>query len=512
MGEKTGLKTLISLQRALEKGNFEKFLSRACALVKSQLHLKGVAILLKGDSEWEYAISSWGNLESKARDFLIQERFVQMALNSKKISSSRKALEAPGLPQGVACAVPLEGLRSQGVIIAFYKKSLHLTAAQRKELKALTFFLSPSLSFYQEKRRESLLALVLDLIEKAKTSLSLDEALSALLEALSYRYPQGFLSLRLLEGDKLKVRWAKGPPRFFGLERDFRLGEGGAGLVALKRSQLHIYDVEEDERISKLPESFRGLVKTYIGIPLLFQNTLWGVLELNFPQQTELTKEEISFLTLASNLAAIILQAFLSREEALAKQEELRNTLLGTITSLSLAVEAKDSYTGTHLKDVQEITRKIGSLMGLSPKELEDLQYAAVLHDIGKVGIPDSVLRKPGKLTPGEWQIMKQHSVIGERIISNIPSLSNVAKFVRWHHERWDGKGYPDGLKDDEIPLPVRILTVVDAYSAMREKRPYRESLSEEVAISELKQNAGTQFDPRVVELFLSIFSSEEEK
>ncbi|MGB9552914.1 MAG: GAF domain-containing protein, partial [bacterium] len=381
MSEKTWLKTLVSLQRALEKGNFEEFLFRVCALIESQLRLKAVAILLRGDSEWEYAISSWGNLEPRVRDFLIQKRFVQMALNSRKIISSRKTLLAPGLPPGMASAIPLEGSKSQGVLIAFYEKSLHLTAARKGKLKAFSFFLSPFLSFCQEKRRESLLALMLDLSEKATTSLSLDEALSALLEMLSCRYPQSFLSLRLLEGEMLKARWVKGPPGWSGLERDFRLGEGGAGLAALKRSPLYIPDIEEDERLNKLPGNFRALVKTYIGIPLMFQNTLRGVLELNFPQETELTRGDISFLTVASNLAALVLQAFLSREEALAKQEELRSILLGTITSLSLAVEAKDSYTGTHLKDVQEITRKIGSLMGLSPEELEDLQYAAVLHD-----------------------------------------------------------------------------------------------------------------------------------
>jgi HD-GYP domain-containing protein (c-di-GMP phosphodiesterase class II) len=515
VSEKPELKIFSSLKRALEKGNVEKFLSRACAVIKPFLHARAVVILLKGGGKWEYGISSMGNLESEAMDFLIQEKFVQTALNSTKIFSSREALAVPGLPRSYAYAAPIRVNRPQGVIIAFSRNNLHFTAAQKRNFKALSSLLSQFLFCHNARTGESgngLPDVMLNLSEKIISSPSLEEALSAILKILSYLYPEAFVALRVLEGDVLKIRAAKGPPNWFGLQKDFRIGEGGAGHAALERMPLYIPDVNSDPRFIKFPENARALVKTYFGIPLVYQGILLGVLDLNFQKKTELTREDISFLTIAGHLAAIALQAFLSREEALAKQEELRNTLLGTITSLSLAVEAKDSYTGTHLKDVQEITRKIGSLMGLSSEELEDLQYAAVLHDIGKVGIPDSVLRKPDRLTPEEWQIMKQHSIIGERIISSIPGLANVAKFVRWHHERWDGKGYPDGLKDYEIPVPVRILTVVDAYSAMREKRPYRDSLPREVAVYELKKNAGTQFDPRVVELFLSLFAFEEEK
>lgn len=510
MSEKAGLTILASLQKALEKGNVEKFLSQACAFIKSFLHVRAVVILLKGGGSWGCGISSMGNI-----DFLLQERFVQTALSSTKISSSRETLVVPGLSRSYACAAPICANRPQGVVIAFSQKNLPFTRAQKRSLKALSSLLSQFLFFNNARTgesRSSLTAFILNLSEKIISSPSLEEALSAILEVLSSLYPQAFVALRVLEGDLLKLRVAKGPPNGFGLQKDFRLGEGGAGHAALERKPLYIPDVSSDPKFIKFPENASALVKTYFGIPLVYQGILLGVLDLNFQKETELTREDLSFLTIAGHLAAIALQTFLSRQEALTKQRESRDTLLGTITSLSLAVEAKDSYTGTHLKDVQEITQKIGSLMGLSSKELEELQYAAVLHDIGKVGIPDSVLRKPGKLTPEEWQIMKQHSIIGERIISNIPGLANVAKFVRWHHERWDGKGYPDGLKDDEIPLPVRILTVVDAYSAMREKRPYRDDLPKEVAISELKRNAGTQFDPKVVELFLSLFAFEEEK
>jgi HD-GYP domain-containing protein (c-di-GMP phosphodiesterase class II) len=146
----------------------------------------------------------------------------------------------------------------------------------------------------------------------------------------------------------------------------------------------------------------------------------------------------------------------------------------------------------------------VGSRLGLSDGELRMLQYAAVLHDIGKIGIPGNILNKPAELTREEFETMAQHTIIGERIISRIDYLVPIARIIRSAHERWDGSGYPDGYHGDEIPLSSRILLVCDAFDAMTTDRPYRSALPVADALDELARHSGSQFDPRVVDVFLA--------
>jgi HD-GYP domain-containing protein (c-di-GMP phosphodiesterase class II) len=164
----------------------------------------------------------------------------------------------------------------------------------------------------------------------------------------------------------------------------------------------------------------------------------------------------------------------------------------------------------THLSDVSVLARHVAGRLGLSEREQELTELAAELHDIGKVAIPDAILDKPEPLDASEWSFMKRHTVIGERIIEAAPALTDVAPIVRASHERIDGTGYPDGLAGDEIPLPARIVAVCDAFDAMRARRPYKDPLSTDEALAELRRCAGAQFDPRIVEAFVSIVESRE--
>ncbi len=174
-------------------------------------------------------------------------------------------------------------------------------------------------------------------------------------------------------------------------------------------------------------------------------------------------------------------------------------------TTLAQTIELKDGYTEDHCERLAEMALPIGKRLGLTEERLEQLRYGALLHDVGKLGIADNILGKPGKLTASEWVEVRKHPTIGKEIVEKIDSLGLVARIVEEHHERVDGKGYPKGLKGDEILLEARILAVVDAYDAMRSDRPYRQALSREEAIRELKENAGSQFDPLVVKVFLEI-------
>ena len=173
------------------------------------------------------------------------------------------------------------------------------------------------------------------------------------------------------------------------------------------------------------------------------------------------------------------------------------------IAALASALQERDRYTGDHSESVVDLTARVGDALALGGEEISRVRTAALLHDIGKVGVPDEILHKPGPLTDGEWEIMRQHPAIGERILRAIPGLGAVARIVRHEHERWDGKGYPDQLAGAEIPVGSRIILACDAYHAMTSDRPYRKAMEHAEAMAELSGNAGTQFDPDVVQALI---------
>lgn len=184
---------------------------------------------------------------------------------------------------------------------------------------------------------------------------------------------------------------------------------------------------------------------------------------------------------------------------------EMRKEHLGIIQAMAAAVEARDPYTEKHSKRMAEYAMATARELGLSIYYSEIVRYATILHDIGKIGVSDQILSKNGPLNEKEWDEIKKHSIIGAEILTQINSFSEPSKLIYHHHERYNGGGYPNGLKGEEIPLGSRIIAVVDAYDAMISRRPYREAMSREEAIAELKKNAGKQFDKKVVEAFLKV-------
>ena len=181
----------------------------------------------------------------------------------------------------------------------------------------------------------------------------------------------------------------------------------------------------------------------------------------------------------------------------------LEGQSLGTLQALSAAVDEKDAYTARHSLGVTNWAHAIGVTAGLSAVDLATLERAGLLHDIGKIGVPESVLLKPERLSEDEFALIREHPDAGARILETIPFLDDIVSVVRYHHERWDGKGYPDGLAGDKIPYLARVLAVADAYDAMITDRPYRKAMPAEDARAELLACAGTQFDPEVVRLFV---------
>jgi putative nucleotidyltransferase with HDIG domain len=188
------------------------------------------------------------------------------------------------------------------------------------------------------------------------------------------------------------------------------------------------------------------------------------------------------------------------RHQRLTGLLELNNAYHGTALVLGDVVEADDGYTGEHCRSVVQLVMEVGKLLGLSAERRRNLEFGALLHDVGKIAIPKEIINKPGKLDAREWTIIKTHTLEGQRMLDRVGGfMREVGLIVRSHHERWDGEGYPDGLAGDEIPLESRIISCCDTWNAMRTDRSYRKALSYEVALTELMANSGTQFDPRVV-------------
>jgi len=184
--------------------------------------------------------------------------------------------------------------------------------------------------------------------------------------------------------------------------------------------------------------------------------------------------------------------------------KDLKELFYKTIKSISCALDAKDPYTHGHSLRVTLYSLILASKLGLNDTALEEIETAGLLHDIGKIGIPQSILCKNDKLTDEEFSIMKSHTSRGEQMIKSVKKLTAVAGWLKSHHERWDGRGYPAGLKGTEIPLFARIIAIADTYDAMTSTRPYRKALPHEVAVQEIKRCAGMQFDPELAELFVA--------
>jgi len=185
--------------------------------------------------------------------------------------------------------------------------------------------------------------------------------------------------------------------------------------------------------------------------------------------------------------------------------------LIPAIEALTNALEAKDNYTFGHSSEVATISMDVARELDLPHDELFKLNVASILHDVGKIGIPDQVLNKPDKLTSDEYDLIKLHPSIGAKIIASIPSPTEIATIIRHHHARWDGSGYPDNLAGDGIPLGSRIIAVADCYQAIISDRPYRKGRTHEEAVEEIRRCSGSQFDPSVVEAFLRVYSKKPE-
>lgn len=279
------------------------------------------------------------------------------------------------------------------------------------------------------------------------------------------------------------------------------MGTGLAGWCALNNAPVIVPDTSRDPRFFKGADKKSGFVtRSMICVPMSHKDSVVGVLQvLNRTGEIPFNDHDLETLENVANQAV-------SAIENARLYENIQKIYLSTIEVLATAIDAKDPYTQGHSRRVTQYSVAIAEQMGLSVAEIENIRYAGLLHDVGKIGIKDSIIRKPGRLTDEEYGIIKMHPSIGARILRPVDFLADKIPGVLYHHEYYDGRGYPEGLGGEDIPLAGRIICVADAFDAMTTNRPYRKGLSVNTVIAELKKFSGKQFDPVCVEAFLEAF------
>jgi len=276
---------------------------------------------------------------------------------------------------------------------------------------------------------------------------------------------------------------------------------GIAGWVARHGKPLIVNDVNKDPRFDRSADEITDFVtRSIICAPLIVHRKIIGVIEvLNKLDGSDFSEQDlVALVTVASTAAMAIENAKL--------HETVLDAYMSTIKVLAAAIDAKDPYTYGHSQRVMEYALLGGISLSLSGEELEVLEYAGIFHDVGKIGITDSILTKPGPLTAEEQDVVRRHPVIGANMLKEMPFLEKARKLVLYHHEWHDGSGYPDGLKGEDIPVGARLIAVADAFDTMTTERSYRAAFGEGYAISELYRCSGTQFCPAAVEAFVSGF------
>jgi len=275
-----------------------------------------------------------------------------------------------------------------------------------------------------------------------------------------------------------------------------KMGEGIAGWVAMHGEPLIVLKAQEDPRFFKEVDQAAGFfTHNVICVPLKIKQGIIGVIQGINKCKGEFTKDDLElFLALADQIAIALDNARL--------YEELNVMALQLVEGLSEAIEKRDSYSGGHPQRVLKVCMAMSKYLPLSTEEKRQLTLAAILHDIGKVGITDHILAKNGVLTVEEMEIIREHPRAGAAIVGHIKQLQSIMPAIQYHHEHYDGSGYPEGLAGEEIPLVARIIAVADTYDAIIHERAYHRGMSKSEAVAEIAEHVGTQFDPHMVEAF----------
>ena len=294
--------------------------------------------------------------------------------------------------------------------------------------------------------------------------------------------------------------------------------DGDPALAQLRKHRVSLVLLDINTPAKSGIEVLREIVKRYPDIAVIMitaTDDARAVMEMTKIGAYDYVIKPVNLLALLVRVRGALEKRRLIKEnkeyqlyledEVMKQTEQIRKSFLNSITSLVFALEARDQYTSGHSQRVSKIALSISRGLGMTPDEKEQIELAGLLHDVGKIGIKESVLLKQGKLTDEEYYHITEHSVIGERILRPVIEDEEILRIVRHHHEQFDGKGYPDGLAGEQIPPGARILAIADTFDAMTSDRPYRKALPTEIALEELERQKNKQFDPAVFEAFNTI-------
>lgn len=291
-----------------------------------------------------------------------------------------------------------------------------------------------------------------------------------------------------------------------------RVGQGIAGVAARERTIVHVADLRKSHFLfTQAPLLKEEGVISYLAVPLISNDKIKGVIEIFYRSPFEPDDEEKAFLESLGRQAAIAIDNATLFDNLQNINADLLKAYDSTIEGWSRALDLRDKETVGHTLRVTEMTLRLANVLGISEQETTYIRWGALLHDIGKMGVPDTILHKPGPLTEEEWEIMKRHPVYAREMLLHIEYLRPALDIPYCHHEKWDGTGYPRGLKGEEIPLAARIFAVIDVWDALSSDRPYRRAWPAARVFEHIRSQANTHFDPNIVEVFLKLWAESTE-
>jgi len=356
---------------------------------------------------------------------------------------------------------------------------------------------------YLERRIDEI-SVLFEISQSITSTLVLDEVLDSIVNFSMEMMNALRCELRLLDptGELLEVRASRGLSKSFLSSTAIRVGEGIIGSCFAQRLPISVVDARKDPRTKYTSLVKREKLAGLLAVPIMQRGRPIGVITVYTSKPRDFSQDEIDLLSTFASQASIAI-------ENAQLYAEMKRQYLSMVMALAAAIEAKDSYTHGHSTKVMEYAVKIGIELELTEDELETVRYAGLLHDISKIGIKDVILTKQERLTSEEIEELQRHPEYGASIMERVEILKEIAPLTLYHHERFDGTGYPLGLKGDQIPLGARILAVADTYDAMIADRPYRKAFPFEYVKQEMKKAAGSQLDPEIVKIFFEILKRE---
>jgi HD-GYP domain-containing protein (c-di-GMP phosphodiesterase class II) len=370
--------------------------------------------------------------------------------------------------------------------------------------------LSYALLYAEAQRRLEQVEVVREIDLAILSTLNLRETAGIILEKIVQQFNVDAADILILDSAEDRLNYVKGIgfhahntiQSHLGLEQSY------AGLAVRERRLVHIENLRHSpHNLITTCNYKKEAFQVYLGIPLIARGEVKGVLEIYQRDPLKVNPDWFNMLEMIANQFAIAIDNSLLLESLDRRNAEITSAYNATIEGLSRALELRDRETEGHTRRVAELTLLLADKINIPQDQRIHMERGALLHDVGKMGIPDDILRKPGKLTSQEWEIMKHHPLYAYNVLSQIEYLKPALDIPLYHHEHWDGSGYPYGLTGERIPLGARIFAVVDVYDALTSDRPYRTAWSKEQTLEYMKSQSGQYFDPLILQTFLGMSS-----